>query len=202
MYHTSTTYLMNKIITLFMCVTFSATVSGQTVKVEDRVKTLEVNIKNLKGQLETQKCLIASMQSSLNELADRNAEYKKQLDIRQVLSVTVDSVKYGIASAEGNAKTGNVIITLMALNTGEDAYPKILHGASLNDYDGNIYQCPNDSMSVGGLSNYEVLRKNINTKITLKFTNIPANTSISNLSFYGGGGTTLFGLRDIKIDWK
>ena len=202
MYHTSTTYLMNKIITLFMCVTFSATVSGQTVKVEDRVKTLEVNIKNLKGQLETQKCLIASMQSSLNELADRNAEYKKQLDIRQILSATVDSVKYGIASTEGTTKTGNVIVTLIALNTGEDAYPKILHGASLNDYDGNIYQCPEDSMSVGGLSNYEVLRKNINTKIILKFTNVSANARISNLSFYGGGGTTLFSLRDIKIDWK
>lgn len=193
---------MNKIITLFMCVAFSATVSGQTVKVEGRVKALEGELKTLKGQVETQNGLIASMQSRLNELADRNAEYKKQLDIRQILSVTVDSVKYGIASAEGNVKTGNVIVTLMALNTGEDAYPKILHGASLNDYDGNIYQCPEDSMSVGGLSNYEVLRKNINTKIILKFANIPANTSISNLSFYGGGGTTLFSLRDIKIDWK
>ena len=142
------------------------------------------------------------MQSRLNELADWNAEYKKQLDIRQILSVTVDSVKYGIASTEGNTKTGNVIVTLIALNTGEDAYPKILHGASLNDYDGNIYQCPEDSMSVGGLSNYEVLRKNINTKILLKFTNVSANARISNLSFYGGGGTTLFCLRDIKIDWK
>ena len=193
---------MKKIFTLIMCVAFFAAMSGQTVKVEDRVKTLEGEVKTLKGQVETQNGQIASMQSRLNELADRNAEYKKQLDIRQILSVTVDSVKYGIASAEGNAKAGNVVVTLMALNTGEDAYPKILHGASLNDYDGNIYQCPNDSMSVGGLSNYEVLRKNINTKITLKFTNIPANTSISNLSFYGGGGTTLFGLRDIKIDWK
>ena len=35
---------MNKIITLIMCVAFSATMSGQTVKVEDRVKTLEVDI--------------------------------------------------------------------------------------------------------------------------------------------------------------
>ena len=193
---------MNKIITLIMCVAFSVTMSGQTIKVEDRVKTLEVDIKNLKGQLETQNGQIASMQFRLNELADRNAEYKKQLDIRQILSVTVDSVKYGIASAEGNTKTGDVVVTLMALNTGEDAYPKILHGASLNDYDGNIYQCPEDSMSVSGLSNYEVLRKNINTKIYLKFTNVSANARISNISFYGGGGTTLFSLRDIKIDWK
>ena len=202
MYRTSTTYLMNKIITLIMCVAFSATVSGQTVKVEGRVKALEGDVKILKGQLDSQNGLIASMQSRLNELADRNAEYKKQLDIRQILSVTVDSVKYGVASAEGNAKTGNVVVTLMALNTGEDAYPKILHGASLNDYDGNIYQCSEDSMSVGGLSNYEVLRKNINTKIYLKFTNVSANARISNISFYGGGGTTLFCLRVIKIDWK
>ena len=192
---------MNKIITLIMCVAFSATVSGQTVKVEDRVKALEGDVRTLKGLLETQNGQMASMQSRLNELADRNAEYKKQLDIRQILSVTVDSVKYGIASAEGNAKTGNVIVTLMALNTGEDAFPKILHGASLNDYDGNIYQCPEDSMSVGGLSNYEVLRKNINTKIILKFAKVSSKAHISNISFYGGGGTTLFSFRDIKIDW-
>ena len=193
---------MNKIITLIMCVAFSATVSGQTVKVEDRVKALEGDIKTLKGQVETQNGQIASIQSRLKELADRNAEYKKQLGIRQILSATVDSVNYGVASAEGNTKTGDVVVTLMALNTGEDAYPKILHGASLNDYDGNIYQCPEDSMSVSGLSNYEVLRKNINTKIYLKFTNVSANARISNISFYGGSGTTLFSLRDIKIDWK
>jgi hypothetical protein len=42
---------MNKIITLIMCVAFSATVSGQTVKVEDRVKTLEGELKTLKGQV-------------------------------------------------------------------------------------------------------------------------------------------------------
>ena len=193
---------MKKIITLIMCVAFSATMFGQTAKVEERVKSLEGDARTLKGQVETLQGQIATMQSRLNELADRNAEYKKQLDFRQILSVTVDSVKYGIASAEGNAKTGNVIVILMALNTGEDAYPKILHGASLNDYDGNIYQCSEDSMSVGGLSNYEVLRKDINTKILLKFTNVSANARISNISFYGGGGTTLFSLRDIKIDWK
>ena len=47
---------MNKIITLFMSVAFSATVSGQTVKVEGRVKALEGDVNKLKGQLETQKC--------------------------------------------------------------------------------------------------------------------------------------------------
>ena len=126
---------MNKIITLIMCVAFSATVSGQTIKVEDRIKTLEGEVKTLKGQVEMQNGQMASMQSRLNELADRNAEYKKQLDIRQILSVTVDSVKYGIVSAIGDRKTGNVKVTLMALNLGQDAYPGILHGASFNDYE-------------------------------------------------------------------
>ena len=47
---------MNKIITLIMCVAFSVTMSGQTIKVEDRVKALEGDVNKLKGQLETQKC--------------------------------------------------------------------------------------------------------------------------------------------------
>lgn len=72
---------MNKIITLIMCVAFSATVSGQTIKVEDRVKTLEEELKTLKGQVETQNGLIASMQSRLNELADRNADYQSLSDL-------------------------------------------------------------------------------------------------------------------------
>lgn len=193
---------MKKILTLIMCVAFSATMFGQTAKVEERVKALEGDAKTLKGQVETLQGQIATMQSRLNELADRNAEYKKQLDIRQILSVIVDSVKYGIVSAIGDRKTGNVKVTMMALNLGQDAYPGILHGASFNDYDGNIYMCNEDSVSVGGLSNYEVLRHNINTKIIMMFTGVPVNTRISNISSYGGGGATYFSLRDIKIDWK
>ena len=193
---------MKKILTLIMCVAFSATMFGQTAKVEERVKALEGDARTLKGQVETLQGQIATMQSRLNELADRNAEYKKQLDIRQIFSVTVDSVKYGIVSAIGDRKTGNVKVTLIALNLGQDAYPGILHGASFNDYDGNIYMCHDDSVSVGGLSNYEVLRHNINTKITMIFTGVPVNTRISNISSYGGGGATYFSLRDIKIDWK
>ena len=193
---------MKKIITLIMCVAFSATMFGQTAKVEERVKALEGEAKTLKGQAETLHGQIATMQSRLNELADWNAEYKTQLDIRQILSVTVDSVKYGIVSAIGDRKTGNVKVILMALNLGQDAYPGILHGASFNDYDGNIYMCHEDSVSVGGLSNYEVLRHNINTKITMMFTGVPVNTRISNRSSYRGGGATYFSLRDIKIDWR
>jgi len=75
---------MKKIITLIMCVAFSVTMFGQTAKVEERVKTLEGDVRTLKGQVETLQGQIATMQSRLNELADRNAEYKKQLDIRQI----------------------------------------------------------------------------------------------------------------------
>lgn len=193
---------MKRIFTLIMCVAFTVTMFGQTAKVEDRTSALEGDVKSLKGQIETLNGQMSAMQTQLGELADRNAEYKKQLDIRQVLSATVDSVKYGIASAVGDTKTGNVVVTLMALNTGEDGFSGILHGASFNDYDGNIYECPEDSVSIGGLSNYEILRHNINTKVILKFTKVSVNARISNISLNGGGGTALISLRDIKIDWK
>ena len=68
MYHTSATYLMNKIIKLIMCVAFSATVSGQTVKVEDRVKTFEGDVKTLKGQVETWQGQIATCNPVLMSL--------------------------------------------------------------------------------------------------------------------------------------
>jgi TolA-binding protein len=105
---------MNKIITLIMCVAFSATMSGQTVKVEDRVKALEGDVKTLKGQLETQNSQIASMQSRLNELADRNAEYKKALDIKQTLNTTdADGYQYSFVSAVGD----EAIVCFRYLNT-------------------------------------------------------------------------------------
>lgn len=120
LYRTSTTYLMNKIITLIMCVAFSATVSGQTVKVEDRIKTLEGDIKNLKCQLETQSGQMASLQSRLNELADRNAEYKKALDIKQTLNATdADGYQYSFVSAVGDKATGKLTVTLNLFNPGE-----------------------------------------------------------------------------------
>ena len=114
---------MKRIFTLIMCVALTATMFGQTAKVEDRTSVLEGDVKFLKSQIETLKGQMSAMQTQLSELADRNAEYKKQLDIRQVLSATVDSVKYGIASAVGYAMTGNVVVTLMALNTGQDCFP-------------------------------------------------------------------------------
>lgn len=169
-------------------------------KVEDRVTTLEGEVKTLKGQVETQNGQIASMQSRLNELADRNAEYKKALDIQQVLTATVDSIKYGIASAEGNSNTGEVVVTLVALNEGQSKYMGFTEGATFNDYDGNIYKSDED-LSVGGQSSVELVRHNISTKIIVKFANVPVKTRISAFSVIYANGP-YFTLSDININWK
>lgn len=191
---------MKKIFTIILLATFAATMYGQTAKVEDRVTTLEGEVKTLKSQLETQNGQIASMQTQLSELADRNAEYKKALDIRQVLTTTKDSVKYGIASAEGNTATGEVIITLVALNEGQSKYMGFTEGATFNDYDGNIYKS-DDYLIVGGQGSVELLRHNISTKIIAKFENIPAKTRISAFSVIYANGP-YFTLSDININWK
>jgi TolA-binding protein len=131
---------MNKIITLFMCVAFSATVSGQTVKVEGRVKALEGDVKTLKGQLEMQNGRIASMQSRLNELADRNAEYKKALDIKQTLNTTdTEGYQYSFVSAVGDKTTGKLSVTLNLFNPGESR-KKQMAQAQFSDYAGNAYE--------------------------------------------------------------
>lgn len=191
---------MKKIFTIIMLATFAATMYAQTAKVEDRVTTLEGEVKTLKGQVETQNGQIETMQSRLNELADRNAEYKKALDIRQVLTATVDSIKYGIASAEGNSKTGEVIVTLVALNEGQSKYMGFTEGATFNDYDGNIYKSDED-LSIGGQSSVELLRHNISTKIIVKFANVPVKTRISAFSVIYANGP-YFTLSDININWK
>ena len=103
-----------------MCVAFSATMFGQTAKVEERVKALEGDARTLKGQVETLQGQIATMQSRLNELADRNAEYKKALDIKQTLNTTdADGYQYGFVSAVGDKTTKKLIVTLNLFNPGE-----------------------------------------------------------------------------------
>ena len=130
---------MNKIITLFMCVASSATVSGQTVKVEGRVKALEGEVKTLKWQLKTQSGQITSIQALLNKLADRNAEYKKALDIKQTLNTTdTEGYQYGFVSAVGDKTTGKLSVTLNLFNPGESR-KKQMAQAQFSDYAGNAY---------------------------------------------------------------
>ena len=144
---------MNKIITLIMCVVFSATMSGQTVKVEDRVKTLEEEVKTLKDLLETHNGQIASMQSRLNELADRNAEYKKALDIKQTLSATdADGYQYSFVSAVGDKATGKLTITFNLFNPGESR-EKQMAQAQIIDYAGNAYETNEYQFGIWKMSN-------------------------------------------------
>ena len=182
---------MNKIIAFIMCVAFSVTMSGQTIKVEDRVKALEGDVKNLKGQLETQKCLIASMQSSLNELADRNAEYKKPLDIKQTLNTSdADGYQYSFVSAVGDKATGKLTLTLNLFNPGESR-EKQMAQAQFTDYAGNAYET--NEYQFGNMEN---VKPTIDSNTNIKRKRIGIHVLPKKLS--KGGGLLSF----VSLLWK
>ena len=186
---------MNKIITLIMCVVFSATMSGQTVKVEDRVKTLEGDVKILKGQLETQNGQIASMQSRLNELADRNAEYKKALDIKQTLNTTdADGYQYSFVSAVNLFNPGESREKQMAL-------------AQFTDYAGNAYET--NEYQFGNMENVKpTIDSNTNIKLKFRFADVSIETkriaslTIKAYSSTWGNQDMSFNFRDLSVEWK
>ena len=198
---------MNKIITLIMCVAFSATVLGQTVKVEDRVKALEGDVKNLKGQLETQNGQIASMQSRLNELADQNAEYKKALDIKQTLSATdADGYQYSFVSAIGDKATGKLTVTLNLFNPGESR-EKQMTQAQFTDYAGNAYETYD--YRFGNMENVKpTIDSNTNIKLKFRFADVSIETkriasmTIKAYSSTWGNKDMSFNFRDLPVEWK
>ena len=198
---------MNKIITLIMCVAFSATMSGQTVKVEDCVKTLEGEVKTLKGQVETQNGLIASMQSRLNELADRNAEYKKALDIKQTLSATdADGYQYSFVSAVGDKATGKLTITLNLFNPGESR-EKQMEQAQFTDYAGNAYE--SSAYQFGNMENVKpAIDSNTNIKLKFHFADVSTETkriaslTVKAYSSTWGNKDMSFNFRDLPVEWK
>ena len=198
---------MNKIITLIMCVAFSATVLGQTVKVEDRVKALEGDVKNLKGQLETQNGQIASMQSRLNELADQNAEYKKALDIKQTLSATdADGYQYSFVSAIGDKATGKLTVTLNLFNPGESR-EKQMTQAQFTDYAGNAYETYD--YRFGNMENVKpTIDSNTNIKLKFRFADVSIETkriaslTIKAYSSTWGNQDMSFNFRDLSVEWK
>ena len=190
-----------------MCVAFSTTMMGQTVKVEDCVKTIEGDVKALKGQVETLDAQMASMQSRLNELADRNAEYKKALDIKQTLNATdADGYQYGFVSAIGDANTGKLTITINIFNPGptrtkriEKAYFTDYNGTGRHAYDfvfGN-----NDSGST-------TIDSNTNLKLNVIFDQVPVGVKrIASLTINTNLSTSLLSyttvnLRDLPVEWK
>jgi hypothetical protein len=181
--------------------------SGQTVKVEDRVKTLEGDVKTLKGQVETQNGQIASMQSRLNELADINAEYKKALDIKQTLNTTdVDGYQYGFVSAVGDKTTGKLVVTLNLFNPGESR-EKQMQQAQISDYVGNAYATY--EYKFGNLENARPTIDS-NTTIRLKFhfadvsteTKWIASLTVKAYSSTWGNKDMSFNFRDLPVEWK
>lgn len=198
---------MNKIITLIMCVAFSATVSGQTVKVEDRVKALEGDVKTLKGQLETQNGQIASLQARLNELADRNAEYKKALDIKQTLNTTdADGYQYSFVSAVGDKSTGKLTVTLNLFNLGESR-EKQMQKAQISDYAGNAYE--SYEYMFGNMENVKpTIDSNTNIKLKFIFADVSTDTkriaslTVKAFSSTWGNKDMSFNFRDLPVEWK
>lgn len=198
---------MHKIITLIMCVAFSATMSGQTIKVENRVKTLEGDVKNLKGQLETHNSQIASMQSRLNELANRNAEYKKALDIKQTLNSTdADGFQYSFVSAVGDKTTGKFTVTLNLFNPGESR-EKQMAQAQFTDYAGNAYE--SSEYQFGNMENVKpTIDSNTNIKLKFHFADVSIETkriaslTIKAYSSTWGNKDMSFNFRDLPVDWK
>lgn len=198
---------MKKILTLIMCVAFSATMFGQTAKVEERVKALEGDARILKGQAEALQAQIATMQSRLNELADRNAEYKKALDIKQTLNTTdADGYQYGFVSAVGDKTTKKLIVTFNLFNPGESR-EKQMAQAQLTDYDGNAYETY--EYQFGSMDN---AKPNIdsNTNIKLKFffadvsveTKRIASLTVKAYSSTWGNSDMTFNFRDLPVEWK
>ena len=198
---------MNKFITLIMCVAFSTTMSGQTVKVEDRVKALEGDIKNLKGLLETQNGQMASMQSRLNELSDRNAEYKKTLDIKQTLNTTdADGYQYSFVSAVGDKATGRLTVTLNLFNPGESR-EKQMAQAQFTDYAGNAYE--SSEYQFGNMENVNpTIDSNTNIKLKFHFADVYTETkriaslTVKAYSSTWGNKDMSFNFRDLPVEWK
>ena len=198
---------MNKIITLIMCVAFSATMSGQTVKVEDRVKTLEGEIKTLKGQVEMQNGQMASMQSRFNELADRNAEYKKALNIKQTLNTTdADGYQYSFVSAVGNKATGKLTVTLNLFNP-DESREKQMAQAQFTDYAGNAYET--NEYQFGNMDNIKpTIDSNTNIKLKFNFTDVSSETkriaslTVKAYSSTWGNKDMSFNFRDLPVEWK
>lgn len=198
---------MKKILTLIMCVAFSATMLGQTAKIEERVKALEGDARTLKGQVETLQGQIATMQSRLNELADRNAEYKKALDIKHILNTTdSDGYQYGFVSAVGDKATGKLTITLNLFNPGESR-EKQMEQAQFTDYAGNAYE--SSEYQFGNMENVKpAIDSNTNIKLKFHFADVSTETkriaslTIKAYSSTWGNKDMSFNFRDLLVEWK
>lgn len=194
---------MKKLITFLYLFSLSAIAFGQAPKVEDRLAILENQVKTLQGQTTT-------MQSEISALKDRSAQYEKQLNLRQVTSVSVDSIDYGVLSAVGDKATGDVTITLSAVNKGLSDRIIQLNDVELNDFEGNIFYigdflATNNLINIGNRNNgcRATIRTDIPVKIFITFKNLPLGTRIANLHAEEIANRNVkINFRDIQVDWK
>lgn len=196
---------MKKILTLIVMVAFSATMFGQTTNVATKVTALEGEVKTLKGQIETLNGQMTATQTRLNELADRNAEYKKALDIKQKLNANdSEGFQYALLSAIGNKEEQTITVTLSVYNTGEDRQRQFQR-SQLTDYEGNGYE--DWGCSYGTAGSYPVIDNNTSLKahFTFKDVNTPTNR-IQSLTILtqneSGKVIDKLNFRDIPVEWK
>ena len=138
------------------------------------------------------------MQSRLNELADRNAEYKKALDIKQTLNTTdADGYQYGFVSAVGDKTTKKIIVTLNLYNPGESR-DKQMAQAQLTDYAGNAYETY--EYQFGSMDNAKpTIDSNTNIKVETKRI---ASLTVKAYSSTWGNSDMTFNFRDLPVEWK
>ena len=87
-------------------------VSAQTTKptTDQRVAALEKEVKTLSNDNRTIKATVADLENRLSQLSDRNAEYKKELDIRQVVD-TMDCARESRCDPFANLKVTPLQVT-------------------------------------------------------------------------------------------
>lgn len=202
---------MKKITSIFATLALLSTmsVSAQTTKptTDQRVASLETKVQSLKNEKKTMQSEINEVQSKLIELADRNAEYKKALDIKQTLNATdADGYQYGFVSAIGDSKTDSLVITLNMFNPGETR-EKQLAQAQFVTYDGNAF---NTYEFQWGSLDYQkaTIDANTNMKVRLFYARIPKGTkrinslTIKAYSSTWGNSDMTINFRDLPVEWK
>lgn len=197
---------MKKILTLIACVAFSVTMFGQAAKTGGQGSSLQEEVKNLKGKVETLAMQVSNMQLKLNQLADKNAEYKKALDIRQALNATdEDGFQYGVISAIGDKATGKLVLSMNMFNPGP-SHDRSFIEARLTDYDGNIRQT--GTYKYGDTDDFiSTIDANTNVKVKFYFDDVPLTTKrISSLTITylntKDYSHVPFNFRDIPVEWK
>lgn len=205
----SSTQTMRKITFILAMLVLLSTmsVSAQTKPTTDqRVTALEKEVKTLSNDNRTLKATVADLEKRLNQLADRNAEYKKELDIRQVVdTMDVDGYRYQFQKAIGNLKNGNIEITIYVLNTGKSR-SKYFTDAILKGYDQVPYRT--FDFTFGQLGNNVLIESNQGMMLTITFEKIPTTTKridelTINSHFEGAGLSEMSAvMHDIPVEWK